>query len=652
MKILGVDVSEYQGSNLPWARWKDFGVQFAIIRSSEGLHLDLRTFDHLRGCQDAGIQAAWYHAVSPRTWRDPAVQAQVFAGRVPEDDTPLYPGVPRYWLDVEVPGVDAATLTLFLSRWKELRPRAAIGIYTSKYYWQQYGGSGIVGVGHAEFAEHPLWVADYRGLEAPAIPDIWDRWTIYQFRSKTGYLPDYTYDLDVDRIELEVAPVPVTPPVPEIRAGSKIGLHAISPNQVMPLVRRAVAGGWQWPLVKMVNDFSPFPEIKQISPHTITLGRYMPSKDDEGMQAVTTWTATQRTAWAKRLIDLYFSRTSAEQQAATDYYDPLNEPGAHGVDVYRGYALALLELIRQANDRGLRLSVPALPQGTPEWAEMVALVETGLFGELKRGGHLWDCHEGVFEHEPIDQFYQELIPGAPLVPGAGAYNFRHRYLYSLLEERDEVVPMVISEFYDGGSYPGDMPGHLARFRWYDERARTEPYLLAFCGFTIDPDDHWRTISDYTPFYQSAELWDYVLAEKDRPNGGPMPFYQADKDRLLAGAHTVQVNVQALQDNAAAQMETINSLVDTINALVVDSPPVPWWQKLAPFPHLKAIAAPNKVLTFRHADGSAFVPNPRNTVISYALDVFEVNVASACLRVTNFGGNPDWWVAASDVSPNG
>lgn len=102
--ILGVDVSEYQGTNLPWQSWRKFGVDFALIRASEGFHLDLHTFEHLAGCQAAGIQVGWYHAVSPWTWRDPKVQAQVFSNRVPVDDTPLYVGVPRYWIDVEVPG--------------------------------------------------------------------------------------------------------------------------------------------------------------------------------------------------------------------------------------------------------------------------------------------------------------------------------------------------------------------------------------------------------------------------------------------------------------------------------------------------------------------------------------------------------------------
>lgn len=635
MTIFGVDVSEYQPVNLPWRRWRAFGIDFAIIRASEGFHADLHTLDHLAGCQDAGIQVGWYHAVSPWTWRDPTLQAQVFSGRVPQDDTPLYPGVPRYWIDVEVAGVDAYTLTVFLKRWYELRPNAAIGIYTSKYYWQQYGGTGIVGVGHQEFAEHPLWVADYRGLEVPAIPDIWDHWTIYQFRSKKGYLPDYPDDLDVDRIELELTPVPVVEPVPEIKTGSKIGLHAISPNQVMPLVRRAVSEGWNWPVVKMVNDFSPFPEIKQISPATITVGRYMPSKDDEGMQNVQTWTAMQRTSWAKRLIDLYFSRTPADQQAATDYYDPLNEPGAHGVDVYQGYGLALLELVRQADLVNLRLSIPALPQGTPEWAEMQALIETGLFGALKRGGHVWDCHEGVYEHEPIELGFQELIPGAPVVTNAGPYCFRHNYLYHLLAERDEVVPLMISEFYDGGGYPGDPAEHLRRFQWYDRLARQEPYLLGFLGFTIDPDEGWRNKGvDYTPFFQSEELWDYMRAEKDRPNGGPMPFYQADKDRLLTEVAKIQTEVAAL--------ETV------IEALVVDTPPKPWWQLLSvPW----VTRNPNRVVVFYHVNGAVFNPQPITRPVTWTMTVSEINVPLELLRVTDWPDRENWWCKPeADLKP--
>jgi hypothetical protein len=118
------------------------------------------------------------------------------------------------------------------------------------------------------------------------------------------------------------------------------------------------------------------------------------------LQNVERWTAAQMTAWAKRLIDLIFARTPAAHMSAVDYWDVTNEPDPPehegvslsarltaravmfpaGGESYRQLGLAYCELVREADRRGVHLSLPALPQGVPEYNEMVALVDTGLFG--------------------------------------------------------------------------------------------------------------------------------------------------------------------------------------------------------------------------------------------------------------------------------
>lgn len=73
----------------------------------------------------------------------------------------------------------------------------------------------------------------------------------------------------------------------------------------------------------------------------------------------------------------------------------------------------------------------------------------------------------------------------------------------------------------------------------------------------------------------------------------------------------------------------------------------WWLRQPP--PFKA-AAPNKVVTFRHADGTVITPNPRPTPITYQLDVFETNDMLALLRVTDWKDKPNWWAFAADLSP--
>jgi hypothetical protein len=53
-----------------------------------------------------------------------------------------------------------------------------------------------------------------------------------------------------------------------IAQGSKIGMHAIRPNQVIPLVRQAHTRGVVWPLVKAVDNGGIAIDVKAIEPAT------------------------------------------------------------------------------------------------------------------------------------------------------------------------------------------------------------------------------------------------------------------------------------------------------------------------------------------------------------------------------------------------
>jgi hypothetical protein len=295
---------------------------------------------------------------------------------------------------------------------------------------------------------------------------------------------------------------------------SKISIHSINPNHTLDLVKRAKANGFYYPVVKFVDDASPLVFVKQIEPRTKTVARYInPVGDWEGCQDVGSWNQARREQFAKESIDLIFNNANDAQLKAVDYFTVQNEPDPKGH--YDGLGLALIELVKEADQRHIHLALPCLPQGCPEWTDMVRLVNTGLFGYIKRGGHIYDTHEGVLEMQPVDLWYGDLIPDSPRVAGAGACNFRHRYIYSLLEQRNEVVPLFISEFYAGGGYSSQSNAStLERFKWYDVRARQEPYLLGFAGFTCDPSTNWQQ-ADYTPFYESAELLAYQIAEKDK-----------------------------------------------------------------------------------------------------------------------------------------
>jgi hypothetical protein len=241
---------------------------------------------------------------------------------------------------------------------------------------------------------------------------------------------------------------------PVITHGSKIGMHAIRPNQAVPLVRQAHARGVVWPLVKAVDNGGIPIDVKAIEPKTLTILRFVNLAEDAA-QDVVQWTSADMRAHARRALDFVWLRLNAQERAAADWIEPINEADPPGVEGWRAFGQYLSIMVDEGNQRGMKLALPAFNAGTPEWAETQALVSTGLFGLMKAGGHLLTAHEGVFGAQPV------------------------------------------GEFYAGGSYTLPPAEQVARFAWYDQQARRDPYVLAVLPFTLDPDDTWRA-SDYTP----------------------------------------------------------------------------------------------------------------------------------------------------------
>lgn len=295
--------------------------------------------------------------------------------------------------------------------------------------------------------------------------------------------------------------------------GSKLGIHCIVPGQTMPSVRAAVQRGVVWPVVKGVDNAGLALDVKQASPETITITRFVNERWDSA-QDCDTWSDEVFTRGAQETIQQIFDRTNADERRAADFFEVLNEADPPGSAGWRALGRFGCEVVREADRRGLKVALPAFNAGTPEWDELVALVDTGLFGLLKAGGHLLTVHEGVFGQVPIDSGAGDTIPGAPAVANAGSMCGRYRFLYHLLEQRDEVVPCVVSEFYTGDFYSAPPEAQMARFAWYDRLVRQDWYVLAVLPFTVDPSPGWMH-QNYT--YCLPAMLDYLAAERDVPN---------------------------------------------------------------------------------------------------------------------------------------
>jgi hypothetical protein len=340
-----------------------------------------------------------------------------------------------------------------------------------------------------------------------------------------------------------LAPVPPAKPLPSrppstSASASKLGVHGIWSNGILEFTQILADAGTRFGIVKAVDDLGWLKEVKRISPETVTVGRL--THEHEGAGLVND-PATDLDWYATVLMDPILAEIQDDPalKQAVDYWELTNEPLGGGVpsDAYARLARLTIKCIDIGEANGLKLAVFGFGAGTPEWVDLMAIVETGVFSRAKAGGHILTVHEGVFGSDPVDKWWNihsvdkegnptteatavtaagGWIPGGPVLDGAGALCFRYRFLYHLLEERDEVVPLFVSEFYAGGGYDSaNKADVVARIQWYDVELGTDDYALGFAPFTLGPVPGWEH-QDYEAFYEGeGGLIAYMIERAQR-----------------------------------------------------------------------------------------------------------------------------------------
>jgi hypothetical protein len=315
---------------------------------------------------------------------------------------------------------------------------------------------------------------------------------------------------------------------------SKLGVHGIWSNHIIQFAQTLADASASFGIVKAVDDLGWLKDVKRISPETVTVGRL--THNNEGAPLVNSPDA-DLDGYAAVLMEPILTKvqTDPSLRQAVDYWELTNEPlgGGAPADAYARLALLTIKCMDIAKANDLKLALFGFNAGTPEWADLMAIVETGVFARAKADGHILTLHEGVFGNDPIDKWWNVhfvdedgnpttedtgvtarggWIPGAPVLDGAGALSLRYRFLYHLLQARDEAVPLFVSEFYAGGSYdPADKADVVARMLWYDAQLAVDDYVLGFAPFTLGPTTGWRH-QDYEPFYERSDgLIAYMIA---------------------------------------------------------------------------------------------------------------------------------------------
>jgi len=561
--VLVVDVSHWQKPGLPWITFKGHGVAAGFVQISHGLHAEANAVGHVADILFAGLKLGLYHWLTP--FDDARAQAQLFVSLIPRG----FRG--RLAVDVEQPGTTPAQLDAFLAEFRRLLPGRRIRIYTGAGTWHTLIGHHVT-----RFAECPLWAAGGPGYDQvetlpPAgyrltLPDTWTAAELEQFTGH-GRVVGFDGDLDIsfavgidtaEQLAATWEDQPMASPA-LVPTGSFIGMHSILPGNTIPRARAAYQAGIPYAGFIYLNDGQIGVDLAEASPSSLRLLRYFNSALDS-MQGLPTWTNGQMVDYCKAFLDHIEENASDAQVAAAhaildcNEEDPpeLNIGGSESYAKLRDLFIMLIQAceVRNAKRRAqgrpeMHLGLFTFPQGVPEYNEDLALIGDGtLFRLMEQYGHWAIFHEGVFTNQPVELDFPDTIPGSPVIATASPYNFRFVYLYMELIKRGLPIPRTaVTEFYDGGGYPGDPDEHARRFAWYETHIALLPSAIVlrfgfFAGFTCNPNGGWIGAS-YDDFYGSEALRALRSGVRDRRNlglgGNPMPVTFTDPDfATLAG----------------------------------------------------------------------------------------------------------------------
>jgi len=272
----------------------------------------------------------------------------------------------------------------------------------------------------------------------------------------------------------------------------KVGLHVIRSRDAIPLLRQAVQVGRPFRAVLSVNQPTLASEIKSVSPSTIVITRF--TGDESWGYGARLERGDDPKAVAFDLFKHIMAGKNIAELGAADYLALENEPDPAGPTNYARLATASVELGRIVSETlGKKLAHLGLNAGTPEWDEILAMRDAGLFDHLRQSGNCLNVHEGVIpptEKTPIVRGHGDTIPGAPerRAYTAGSMALRHEYMW--LAAGGEVFDVLVGEFYPGGgtSESADPADIVARCSWYNGKLRSR--VIAFLPFTVDAEGGW------------------------------------------------------------------------------------------------------------------------------------------------------------------
>ncbi len=262
-------------------------------------------------------------------------------------------------------------------------------------------------------------------------------------------------------------------------------------------------------VMKGVDDIGFLKDVKQLSPNTVTIGRYVVEQPNIGSGDA-----------AQRAID-FVNTWLPKYQAApyVDYWEGWNEVTYPNYEWYAQFEAARA---CEMQKHGLKAAIGAFSTGTPEpwqFEAFIPAIEAGI-----RCGAILTTHE--YGAPTMYLWWAQGLPesyGHPAVPAyldRGPLAGRYRFLYrDILLPRGLNIPLVISEAgIDGGAGAGQRPGYsnaqgwmgfwdywgsdlgvtdpaqfyVDQLAWYDSLLRQDSYVIGATIFNVSGGSSWQS----------------------------------------------------------------------------------------------------------------------------------------------------------------
>lgn len=325
-------------------------------------------------------------------------------------------------------------------------------------------------------------------------------------------------------------PTPTVDPWPTPLAGpslSKIGIHVIwnDDPRIMEFIRHVKPR-----VVKAVDNHGFLSEVKQVSPQTVTIGRYTNIANRDVLDNKDPSQYPNPSDFAHNFIDQWINEYRLNP--GVDYWEGWNEPQLHTQAEWQWYAEFEADRACFMNDLGLKAAIGGFSAGTPEYPNMAYFIPA--LQKAATCNAIFTVHE--YSSPTMQTGFNTGIPNAVHVNDAGSLTLRYRYWYEgYIKPRGFTIPLVISEagidsgvgdgcpLKDGGqgwySCYKDWDAmnlgadkwrvYLDQLIWYDNELRKDDYVIGMAVFSAG--------TAVTPAWQTFNINDMLI---------PMAVYMA------------------------------------------------------------------------------------------------------------------------------